>query len=88
MVDGDRRAEGVEHLRPPRATLPRRMPSAPEDYEALPFPPGSSPFRIKGVAYRGHVDYAASFIPGGERAVIEGFRDAARAFREEDLPQG
>jgi hypothetical protein len=59
------------------------MPSA-EDYEALPFPAGTSPFRIKGVAYRGHVDYAASFIPGGERAVVEGFRDPTlRAFFEQ-----
>ncbi|HEY3819234.1 MAG TPA: hypothetical protein VGL81_18825 [Polyangiaceae bacterium] len=50
------------------------MPSALEDYEALPFPAGTSPFRIKGVTYRGHVDYAASFIPGGERAVIDALR--------------
>jgi hypothetical protein len=57
------------------------MPPAPEDHETLPFPAGTSPFRIKGVAYQGHVDYAASFIPGGERAVIEGLRDPAlRAF--------
>ncbi len=57
------------------------MSSAPEDYEALPFPAGTSPFRIKGVAYRGHVEYATSFIPGGEQAVIDGFRDPAlRAF--------
>ncbi|MGD0525363.1 MAG: hypothetical protein ABSE49_09480 [Polyangiaceae bacterium] len=57
------------------------MPSTREDYEALPFPAGTSPFRIKGVAYRGHVDYAASFIRGGERAVIDSFQDPAlRAF--------
>jgi len=53
------------------------MRPAPEDIELLPFPAGTSPFRIKGVAYQGHVDYATRYIPGGERAVIEGFRDPA-----------
>ena len=45
-----------------------------EDHEALPFPAGSSPFRIKGLVYRGHADYVASFIPGGEQAVIDALR--------------
>jgi hypothetical protein len=60
------------------------MPTAREDYEALPFPAGTSPFRIKGVAYRGHVDYAASFIRGGEQAVVDSFQDPAlRTFFEQ-----
>src|SRR5271165_5876625 len=62
------------------------MPHPPEDIEQLPFVAGTSPFRIKGVAYQGHVDYAARFIPGGERAVIEGFRDPGlRAFFEQQF---
>jgi hypothetical protein len=48
-----------------------------EDYETLPFAAGTSPFRIKGVTYQGHVDYASSFIPGGESAILDGFRDPA-----------
>ena len=47
---------------------------APED---LPFAPGTSPFRIKGIAYRGHVDYATRFIPGGPAAVNAAFRNPA-----------
>jgi hypothetical protein len=45
------------------------------DTEALPFPAGTSPFRIKGISYRGHVDYVKTRIPGGEQAVVESFRD-------------
>ena len=44
------------------------------DYETLPFEPGTSPFHIKGVAYRAHVEYARSEIPGGEKAVIGEFQ--------------
>jgi hypothetical protein len=45
------------------------------EHENLPFPPGKSPFHIKGLAYRGHVDYANKFIPGGPAAVNATFRD-------------
>jgi hypothetical protein len=53
------------------------MPRGPDDHEALPFAAGTSPFRIKGVAYQGHVAWADSSVPGGSRAVSEGFRDPA-----------
>jgi len=57
------------------------MPPARDDPEALPFPAGTSPFRLKGVVYQGHADYANEFIPGGERAVADSFRDEGlRAF--------
>ena len=39
------------------------------DYEDLPFAPGSSPFHLKGIGYRGHVEYENAFIPGGASAV-------------------
>ncbi len=37
----------------------------------LPFAPGEAPFRIKGVAYRGHVEYVDRYVPGGNRAVLD-----------------
>ena len=47
----------------------------------LPFEPGGSPFRIKGVAYRGHVEYCDRFVPGGHRAALEALgRPAVREF--------
>ncbi len=33
--------------------------------KALPFAPGTSPFRVKGTAYRGHLDYVARVLPPG-----------------------
>jgi len=48
-----------------------------DDPEALPFPAGSSPFHVKGVAYLGHVDYAEKHIPGGAHAVAAAMRDPA-----------
>lgn len=36
----------------------------------LPWPPGQSPYGIKGVAYRGHVEYCERFVPGGHAAVL------------------
>lgn len=53
-----------------------------------PFAPGHSPFRIKGVAYRGHLDYVRENVPGGEGAMIEelvrwtGVSDYERFFRQ------
>jgi hypothetical protein len=58
------------------------MPSPPyEDFERLPFMPGASPFHLKGLVYRRHVEYARQFVPGGDAAVNAQFRDPAlRAF--------
>ncbi len=43
--------------------------------QRIPFPPGESPFKIKGVAYRGHLEYVENHVPGGNAAVIELFGD-------------
>ena len=52
-----------------------------EDYERLPFPPGESPFHVKGNAYRGHVEYTDKHVPGGMKAAIERIQDEKlRAF--------
>ncbi len=48
---------------------------SPVDYEDLPFPAGTSPFRIKGTAYIGHLDYAETQIPGGQAAIVAELRD-------------
>jgi hypothetical protein len=67
----------------PLPTLTQAMPAV-DDPEALPFPAGRSPFHVKGVTYLGHVEYATSHIPGGERAVVEAMHDPAlRAFFEQ-----
>lgn len=34
-----------------------------------PFAPGQGPFRIKGTAYRGHLEYVAEHVPGGVEAM-------------------
>lgn len=39
-----------------------------EELLAFPFAPGDSPFRLKGVAYRGHLEYVARHVPGGTAA--------------------
>ncbi|UJR80990.1 hypothetical protein [Sandaracinus amylolyticus] len=36
----------------------------------IPWSPGQSPFHIKGVAYRGHVEYCDRIVPGGHSAVL------------------
>lgn len=41
--------------------------------EQLPFAIGTSPFRVKGVAYRGHVEYVEQHVPGGLAAQTEAF---------------
>jgi hypothetical protein len=46
------------------------------EYERLPFPPGSAPFRIKGQAYRGHVAYTNDKVPGGMKAAVAAIRSA------------
>lgn len=40
------------------------------EYERLPFAPGSSPFRVKGVAYRGHGEYVDKYVAGGLAAQL------------------
>lgn len=46
---------------------------------AWPFPPGESPFAIKGTAYRGHIDYVERHVPGGMKAMCEAMPDPAHA---------
>lgn len=36
----------------------------------LPFGPGKSPFKVKGIAYKGHLDYTERYVPGGVRGMI------------------
>lgn len=50
-----------------------------DESRPLPFRPGEGPFRIKGVAYRGHLDYVAEHVPGGVEEMVRGFRDPALA---------
>jgi hypothetical protein len=59
-----------------------------DESRPLPFRPGESPFRVKGVAYRGHLDYVAEFLPGGVEEMLKGFRDPALAefFQQKFLP--
>lgn len=33
-------------------------------------PPGEGPFRVKGLAYRGHLAYVDKFVPGGNAAIL------------------
>jgi len=59
---------------------------APQDIERLPFPPGEAPFRLKGTAYRGHIDYVQANVPGGLAAQNAAFRSAKlRAFFEQSF---
>lgn len=59
-----------------------------DESKPLPFRPGEGPFRIKGVAYRGHLDYVAEQVPGGVEEMLRGFRDPALAtfFGQKFLP--
>lgn len=43
--------------------------------QPLPFEPGKGPFRIKGLAYSGHLAYIKEHAPGGVDAMLRGFRD-------------
>lgn len=43
-----------------------------------PFSPGQGPFRIKGNAYRGHLSYVDSYVPGGREAHAESLRSLSR----------
>jgi hypothetical protein len=61
----------MNSLAPPAASAGR----SPPEYERLPFRPGTSPFHMKGVGYRGHLEYVQSSVPGGLRAMIDGLVD-------------
>jgi hypothetical protein len=53
-------------------------------YEALPFPPGKSPFCVKGILHRGNIAYIEQAVPGGLTTVLGLVRDPAlRAFFEQ-----
>lgn len=43
--------------------------------DEISFAPGTSPFRIKGTGYRGHMTYAAANVPGGVDAMLAGLSD-------------
>jgi hypothetical protein len=49
------------------------------DVEALEIAPGESPFRMKGSAFIGHLDYVKRFVAGGLEAHFAGFRDQRQA---------
>lgn len=57
------------------------------DLSAWPFAPGEGPFRIKGTAYRGHLEYVAADVPGGVPRMLESFDDPRLAdfFRQQFL---
>lgn len=38
-------------------------------------PAGEAPFRVKGLAYRGHVAYADKFVPGGNAAILAALKE-------------
>lgn len=46
-----------------------------DETQPLPFEPGKGPFRIKGLAYAGHLDYVKEHAPGGVEAMLRGFKD-------------
>lgn len=50
--------------------------------EAIPYAPGTSPFRVKGTAYRGHLEFIARQAPGGVEAMLARLdaRPGMRAF--------
>ncbi len=41
----------------------------------VPFGPGKSPFQVKGIAYKGHLDYTDRYVPGGVRAMVAELND-------------
>lgn len=53
------------------------------ELSSIPFEPGESPFRIKGMAYRGHLDYVAANVPGGIDAMLGALQPAQRRFFEQ-----
>ncbi|HMA91431.1 MAG TPA: hypothetical protein VKP30_02050 [Polyangiaceae bacterium] len=49
-----------------------------EEYEKLPFAVGQSPFKIKGNAYRGQIEYTNANVKGGMRAALDSLNDSAQ----------
>ncbi len=54
----------------------------------LPFAPGQSPFHVKGLVYKGHLDWVAANCPGGVEAQNRAFADprVAAYFEQRFLP--
>ena len=44
---------------------------------ALPFAPGTSPFRVKGTAFRGHFEYVTRVFPPGLERMLDAIDDPA-----------
>ncbi len=44
----------------------------------VPFVAGASPFKVKGIAYKGHLEYTERYVPGGVRAMIAELDDTAQ----------
>jgi hypothetical protein len=44
----------------------------------VPFGAGESPFKVKGIAYKGHLDYTERYVPGGVRAMVAELDDDAQ----------
>jgi hypothetical protein len=65
-----------------------QQPEPLDESRPLPFRPGESPFKIKGVAYRGHLEYVSEFVDGGVDEMLRGFRDPALVefFQQKFLP--
>ena len=36
----------------------------------VPFAPGESPFKVKGIGYKGHLEYTERYVPGGVKAMV------------------
>jgi hypothetical protein len=51
------------------------MPPTLEAYEKLPYPAGSSPFKIKGNAYREQIEFTNINVAGGMRAAVAALND-------------
>src|SRR5690606_12713961 len=49
------------------------------ELRSLRYPPGESPFHVKGIAYRGHLEYVEAHVPGGVDAMKAAFPDPAVA---------
>jgi serine/threonine protein kinase len=52
-----------------------RTPANRDVVSPLPVAPGTSPFHIKGMSYRGLVTFAAKVLPGGLDALVAAFED-------------
>ena len=56
---------------------------------SLPFAPGQSPFRTKGLTYRAHLAYIEAHVPGGSAAVNANFSEqSVGAFFEQPFTAG